>query len=328
MGSIISVIVPVYNPGEYLRQCLDNLIGQTLAEIEIICVNDGSTDGSLQVLRDYASRDARIIVVELEKLGVATARNEGLRRAGAPYIMFCDSDDYFDPDMCRKMHAILTKHDVDVVTCGMNIISEIPEYLMKDVLEYQRVKFSGKYPLTWEKVIDTDASLCDKIYKRSIIEQHGIRFPDGLHYEDAYFNDLYLTAAGSIYYLQEKLYNYVRVGDSIMSRSFVKSGIALDNLQVLFLLHDYLEQNDLLGKYCDFYWHRFIQYFSFAVDNLAGEQRTQARKTANAYIAGHRAELDSVAPNIQAGIKRVLSVTWPLKSQARMTYRKVRGRLA
>ena len=118
----ISVIIPVYNAEQYLTETIDSLINQTLANIEIICIDDGSTDGSLALLKKYAKRDKRIKVYHQKNAGVATARNEGLRRASGKYIMWCDSDDTYTPNMCLKMFNIMERRRVDLAICSQNVI--------------------------------------------------------------------------------------------------------------------------------------------------------------------------------------------------------------
>lgn len=109
--SLISIIVPVYNVEKYLPQCLDSIIGQTYSNIEIICVNDGSPDNSIDILTDYAHRDSRIKIVSQKNKGLSSARNTGLHYASGDYIMFVDSDDWIELDTCEKA----LQEDVDVV---------------------------------------------------------------------------------------------------------------------------------------------------------------------------------------------------------------------
>ncbi|MCL2883101.1 MAG: glycosyltransferase, partial [Coriobacteriia bacterium] len=251
-GPLISIIVPVFNTGPYLSKCLDSLVGQSLIDIEIICVNDGSTDDSLAIMRAYAERDSRVIAIDQANSGVSTTRNTGLQQARAPYLMFCDSDDWFDPNMCRIMHDTLIEQQVDVVICGWKIIFEIPDELKQGVEEYLRLKYRGRRKIDWQQIINTDVSLCNKIYRREIIDRYQIDFPDGLLFEDAYFNDAYMTASETIYFLHQPLYNYLRHEKSVMSESFKKKGTAADYLQIAFRCYDYLHKHQLYEQFQDF----------------------------------------------------------------------------
>lgn len=116
--SCISVIVPVYNVADCLDACMESLQAQTLEDIEIICVNDGSTDGSRSVLEAWAARDARICVVDKQNGGLSSARNAGIHAARSPYVCFLDSDDRFHARACEEMVRILENTGADVLTFG------------------------------------------------------------------------------------------------------------------------------------------------------------------------------------------------------------------
>ena len=288
----ISIVVPVFNTAEYLPKCLNSLINQSLSEIEIICVNDGSADNSLAVLEEYAKKDPRIIVINQDYRGVSAARNAALQRARAPYIMSCDSDDYFDAKMCELMLATLLRENVDVVICGWKIIFAIPDELKQGVEEYLRLKYSGKQQITWDKIIN-------KIYKREIISRHGIDFPDGLLFEDAYFNDAYMTVSDSIYYLHLPLYNYLRHEKSVMSESYKKKGTAADYMQIAFRSYDYLKAQGIFDEFKTFFWNRFIQYYAFTRDHLTGEDKQQANLTARKFVREHKEDLRGAEPQVR-----------------------------
>ena len=115
MAPKLSVVVPVYNVENYLSKCLDSILKQTLEDIEIICVNDGSTDGSANILQDYKKKDPRIIVLEQENQGLGAARNTGIRTARGEYIGFVDSDDFIEPTMYEKLYEKACKFQLDIV---------------------------------------------------------------------------------------------------------------------------------------------------------------------------------------------------------------------
>ncbi len=117
---LVSVVIPVYNVEKYLNQCLDSVISQTLTDIEIICVNDSSTDGSLNILEEYAKRDERIKVVTQPNGGAGAARNRGLSMASGKYLSFLDSDDFFEPDMLELAYKKAEKDKADFVVFNSN----------------------------------------------------------------------------------------------------------------------------------------------------------------------------------------------------------------
>ena len=114
----VSVILPAWNVSPYLRQCLDSIVSQTLTNIEIICVDDGSTDGTLDILREYAEKDSRILVIHQENQGAGAARNNAMRYAKGKYLSFLDSDDFFEPDMLEKSWEAAERNNADIVVFG------------------------------------------------------------------------------------------------------------------------------------------------------------------------------------------------------------------
>lgn len=125
----ISIIVPVYNVEKYLPQCLESLINQTYANIEIICVNDGSTDNSLEILDKYAKRDSRIIVINQKNSGVSVARNAALKIISGKYLMFVDGDDWIELNNCETAYNLIEKYNADVVM--WSYIREYPNKALK-----------------------------------------------------------------------------------------------------------------------------------------------------------------------------------------------------
>lgn len=117
----VSIIVPVYNASEYLNKCLDSIIEQTFKKLEIILVNDGSTDNSIDIINEYAKKDKRIIIIDKENEGVSIARNTGIKRSTGEYITFVDSDDYLEKDAIEKMYNIVTSKNVDIVRSNYQV---------------------------------------------------------------------------------------------------------------------------------------------------------------------------------------------------------------
>ena len=116
----VSVILPVYNVEKYLKQCLDTIVGQTLKEIEILCVDDGSTDDSVQILKEYEQKDHRIKVLSQKNAGAGAARNLGLRHASGKYLSFLDSDDFFEPDMLETAYEQAERYQAEMVVFRSN----------------------------------------------------------------------------------------------------------------------------------------------------------------------------------------------------------------
>ena len=112
---MITVIIPIYNVSKYLKNCLESVINQTYKNLEIICINDGSTDNSLGILKEYKERDERIIIIDKKNAGVSAARNDGIEKASGEYLFCVDGDDYIDEDFFEKFYNNAKKNDSDLV---------------------------------------------------------------------------------------------------------------------------------------------------------------------------------------------------------------------
>ncbi|MBE5930107.1 MAG: glycosyltransferase [Lachnospiraceae bacterium] len=181
----VSIIVPVYNSQVYLKECADSLVNQTLEDIEIIFVNDGSTDGSLEILEDYKQRyPEKVVVKSKENGGQATARNWGIELAKGEYIGFVDSDDSVDCTMFRKLYETAKKTGSDFAECEYMYLRVDSEGNKKEIVSYGNVR---DYKSKSEMFIDPLVSPWNKIFKADILKQNIIRFPEGVIYEDTAF---------------------------------------------------------------------------------------------------------------------------------------------
>lgn len=187
----VSVIIPVYNVEKYLPQCLDSAINQSMKEIEIICVNDGSPDNSLAILQDYAKKDSRIKIINQKNQGVSASRNNALQIVRGEYILFLDSDDWIDKDTCKDLYEYAKKFDLDMINFeGINYDSETGELNQLPAQKNPYVSESGVC-FTKEQVdtfIDKiGISACRVFYKTDFIQKNNLQFPVGLRFEDNYF---------------------------------------------------------------------------------------------------------------------------------------------
>ena len=267
--SKVSIIVPVYNVEKYIGVCLDSLVNQTLKDIEIICVNDGSTDNSLDILNDYKKKDARIKLINQKNSGRSMARNAGLREASAPYVMFCDSDDKFDLTMCEKMERVISEYETDLAVCGIAIEYEAHSEIRSSDEAYYRLKFYGKNYIDDNIIRKTDASVCNKIFRMDLIKKHDLSFPEKLNNEDYYFYNAYMSIAKTCYYLNRKLYKYIRHEGSIMSDNFDKNLYSPDHLLIAKSLFSFYKKNEFLAKHTDLAWMQFVESFWFSYNHSA-----------------------------------------------------------
>jgi len=263
----VSVIIPVYNVEKYVKQSLDSVVNQTLKDIEIICVDDCGTDASMEIVSQFAKNDSRIKIIKHTKNGgLSTARNTGLKSSTAPYIMFLDSDDYYESDMCEKMLNAIETSDSDIAICGTNVIYESNEEWKQSDDEYYKIKFNNKQNITENILFNTDVSAWNKIYRKNIIDTHQICFPDGLKYEDAYFFNTYMSQAKSAFFINEKLYNYRRREGSIMNETFnKKNSDSIHHLKIAILLYEYYKNHNLIENKYEYFANLFLSYYDFAM---------------------------------------------------------------
>ncbi len=174
--TLISVIIPVYNVENYVGQCLQSVLQQTHKELEIICVDDASTDGSLAVLKDYAARDERIkIISDGENVGSALARNKGLDIAHGEYVYFMDSDDWIEPDYIAKMLAAIEQAGTDIVL-NLNILQELPHGTQLYVHPAMKsVAAGGEYIGKYNIIANSPVLLWARLYKRDFLEKNHLR---------------------------------------------------------------------------------------------------------------------------------------------------------
>ena len=199
----VSVIMPVYNTERYLRQCLDSVLGQTLREIEVICVDDGSRDSSVQILQEYAARDPRVTVLQQANAGAGAARNKGLAAAAGEYLSVLDSDDFSEPDMLETAYLRAKRFDADLVVFGSDEYLEaearfvpvnwainkrlLPAADCFAARDIPQNIFRTMIGWTW-----------DKLYKRAYIEELGLRFQEIRLHNDLLFGYGALASARRI----------------------------------------------------------------------------------------------------------------------------------
>lgn len=205
----VSVIIPVYNTEKYLRECLDSAVNQTLKDIEIICVDDGSTDGSLEILHEYAAKDSRFSVFSQENSGQSVARNVAMKRAHGKYFFFLDSDDYLETVALERMVVLAEEEELDVVVCG-----RIIRYERDDLLRESALKMEEQTPVRSGIAYMREAknrryysnTAATKLVLRELVENYGISFPEGIIHEDTLFIFLVFMAASRVVQIPDELY--------------------------------------------------------------------------------------------------------------------------
>lgn len=264
----ISIIVPVYNSEKDLPTCLDSIINQTMQDIEVIIVDDGSTDNSLKICQEYAKNDKRILIHSQKNKGVSAARNMGLKLATGDFIGFVDSDDYIEPDT----YSIALEHmsdDVDVIIWDVNLIfndNELDNY-KNAYYDYYNINTFGKRKITLEDKLYLSEVLWNKLFRKSIITEHNLSFPVGKIFEDACFWYEYTLWVKNIDVIPYKLYNYNIKGSTLTGKTLTTNKeYELDRLYIFEKVFDYIYENNLLKEnkdlvnmlYFIYYHHVFV----------------------------------------------------------------------
>jgi len=256
----ISIIIPVYNVEQYLSMCLDSVINQTYKNLEIICINDGSTDNSQEILERYASKDIRIKIVKQKNIGLSGARNEGIDLASGDYIMFVDSDDWIDLNTCKIVVDNALKFECDVVlwpyireyknkTKKKELFNEsLIVFGHEDVRNRLHRRMLG---LVGEELIhpenlDALVTACMKMYRTNVIKSNRIEFVDTklIGTEDALFNLYVFGYVKKAIFINEYFYHYRRdnitsLTTNFKSRLFTQWNILFD------LMEEYVKNNNL-----------------------------------------------------------------------------------
>jgi glycosyltransferase EpsH len=253
----ISIIVPVYNVEKYLKQCLDSLVHQTFKNIEIICINDGSSDSSSKILNEYEIRCDRIIVINQVNYGVSVARNTGLDIARGEYLMFVDSDDWIDLDMCSVMYNIAQKYDADIVLSTYVREYEntsLPKHLFDGeliVFGQQEIKFNlhrrlfGLIGKELSKPEDGDSIVSAPLllYKSKNIS--AIRFLDIKEigtFEDGLFEIQAFAKCNKFVYIDRPFYHYRKTNSDSITTKYKDE--LIEKWQNLFdIMFEYIKTN-------------------------------------------------------------------------------------
>lgn len=229
----ISIIIPVFNTEKYIEKCIDSLINQTLKEIEIIVLNDGSTDSCNDRLKKYD--DSRIVYINKDNEGISITRNKGIDLATGEFITFVDSDDYIDITFCEKMYYKAKKDNCDVVICDY-YNKEDNLYIKKEIFDFKDTKLKDNPSI----INEINLGPCNKIYKSTLILDNNIKFPENTKYEDAPFVVSALSNAAKIGKVNEPLsYFNVHLG----SQTTTRDEKIFDIFKIIELVRNILKDN-------------------------------------------------------------------------------------
>ena len=238
MNKKISIIVPIYNMEQYLERCLLSLIHQDYQNLEIILINDGSTDNSINICNKYKKIDNRIIVINKEHSGLSDTRNIGIKKATGDYIGFVDSDDYIDKDMFKNLIEGAEKYQCEISMCDLVETYNPNEKAKRDPLNYIKMnKKQALEQLLYDKNIGN--YVIDKLFSKTLFDN--ISFPIGKLYEDISTTYKLFIKANNIIYIPTTMYYYYQRSDSIVNNITRKS--ILDYINAVFERYYDLKNN-------------------------------------------------------------------------------------
>lgn len=268
INPVVSIIVPVYNAEKHIDNCLISLIKQTYKHIEIICIDDCSTDNSWNILEEYSKKDCRIKTFKLTKNSMqGAARNKGLDVARGKYVTFVDSDDFLALDFVEKAYNIAEETNCDIVVS--NVKNFLQDYNKKNVEQIQKLNHyysisnltTGLYEFNFNQAPALRRGPVAKLYKKSIIDKFNIRFPEKLMQEDEAFYWFYMFRIKSLYFINEDLYYRLIHSQSVMFNLNFKHKHCFDHLKIIKIIYSFLKKN---GRFLR-YKYKFKNYASSIV---------------------------------------------------------------
>lgn len=246
----ISIIIPIYNVGRYMNECLDSIVNQTHQNIEIICINDGSTDNSKTILNQYAQRDKRIRVMDQANQGVSAARNNGIELSIGRYIMFVDADDWIDRETCEMTYALAEENHADIVIWPYikeYARSSVPKPIFdqdmiifenKDVREFLHRRICGLLGKELKKpeMLNALSPAWGKIYRQNVIKDFNVRFEsnDLIGMEDGLFNFIVFNHIKKAIYINRCYYHYRKTNQTSITKTYNPRSIELFKNQLCF----------------------------------------------------------------------------------------------
>ena len=212
---MISVIIPIYNVAQYLLQCVDSVLSQSYQDLEIILVDDGSTDDCSRMCDEYETKESRVRVIHKENGGLSDARNEGMRIANGEWIYFVDSDDWVDHDAIRKLYQFAVENHCDVVQGGLYYAYYDHLLYRKASKKEQKKTILDRHDAMRELIINDRVKnfAWGKLYKTDLIKD--LYFPVGKYFEDSFWQHLVIDRVNRYGIVDESLYFYRQRGDSI-----------------------------------------------------------------------------------------------------------------
>lgn len=309
----ISLIIPVYNVEQYLTDCLQSVCDQTYPSIEVICINDGSTDGSPEILENFKSKmGTKLRIINKKNEGLGPARNTGIEASTGYYVYFLDSDDILAPNALQSVYDVISS-EVDFVAHGVKVVA-LDEQLENEVSSNKAWidsvrKESGVYQLGSSPKAELVSVAWNKLYKLSLLLGQKIHFPNLLH-EDEVFFWRHIIHCSKYHYLNQDLYCYRRRQSSIMGTR-LQSLHSLDAIKIHIEIYKLIKDHSLKEKYGWAIDQLFIDSVSWFMSIVNSKFRTQALQLIYSYVW-----------EIRRDSRRLKDFYWTLISEQLPTYLK------
>lgn len=275
----VSIIIPFFNPDDLFKRCIESAINQSLGEIEIICVNDGSTDDSAKILQYYAV-DYPIRILNQKNQGAGVSRNNAIFESKGEYILFLDADDWIEQDTCEKLYAHAKKLDSDLVLFDVlwhlenNKSNRVSYFSKHSTIDFNNLTFScdfvkdkmmrGIYGVIWSK-----------FYKSSFIKQKNIRFPSHKIYNDIEFHFKSMMLANKISYFPKIFYHYTYVDKPSLQKSFKGGEYELCWFDVIMGIRNFLNESHLFEEFKEDFLNYFIYYSQIKLEDIHDNYKQQ-----------------------------------------------------
>ena len=303
---VISITLATYNVEQYIADSLDCIINQTYKNIEIICIDDGSKDNTLQILQDYAKKDPRIVVVAKQKNeGLAVARNMSLELAKGKYVMFLDGDDLFDLQMIEKAVKVAEKEDADMVIWDYSVFYQEEE--IKEKMNQSTI-FDGINAKNKKQLLKLPAFTWIKLFKTQKLRELGVTFPKGLTRQDIPVYWQVITSIEKIALLPERLSYYRQQPQATTAQ---KDKRLLDLIQIMQITQNYLQEQQLYAIYQDVFLESQLNLLYGIYDNIDSAYKDET--------------LSHIKKELKDDQWQYVFSSKPLRKQARWFYKHLKG---
>lgn len=292
---LVSIIIPVKNAAKFLARCLDSILKQTYPHLEIICVDNDSNDGSLELLKEYIKKDKRIVLLTIAQAGAGSARNAGIQYAHGEWIGFVDADDYIAPQTYEKAISNIQK-DIDMICWGVRCVKDDSQQQipwLDTMNHFLRLRFKGKKNFSFKVAHKTSVTVWNKLFRAEIIHRRKINFTEGVIFEDNAFFWKYFLYCQKVFFIPEFLYFYTQRMSSVMGALFRHSLLTVgDTITVGEDICRYYQTEGKFEIYKKYLEKIFLSIFFLEFDHILVKYRKEllqkGKKFCNSFFPNSR----------------------------------------